>query len=93
MLSFFIFHLNKGNAAMTWFIQTFTSSLGKKYIMAITGFMLGSEEGDPSFNLEIAAAANTEVLRARVRVHTLAPSFSTETRSASVITSLKRWEI
>ena len=27
---------------MSWFIQTFKSSLGKKYIMAITGFMLGS---------------------------------------------------
>ena len=27
---------------MSWFIQTFKSSLGKKYIMAITGFLLGS---------------------------------------------------
>ena len=26
---------------MSWFIQTFRSSLGKKYIMAFTGFMLG----------------------------------------------------
>jgi len=26
---------------MSWFIQTVTSSLGKKYIMAVTGFMLG----------------------------------------------------
>lgn len=26
---------------MCWFIQTFKSSLGKKYIMAITGFLLG----------------------------------------------------
>lgn len=27
---------------MSWFIQTFKSYLGKKYIMAITGFLLGS---------------------------------------------------
>lgn len=27
---------------MSWFVQTFKSSLGKKYIMAITGFMLGA---------------------------------------------------
>ncbi len=26
---------------MSWFVQTFTSSLGKKYIMALTGFLLG----------------------------------------------------
>lgn len=26
---------------MSWFSQAFTSSLGKKYIMALTGFMLG----------------------------------------------------
>ncbi len=26
---------------MSWFIQSLTSSLGKKYIMALTGFMLG----------------------------------------------------
>ena len=26
---------------MSWFIQTCRSSLGKKYIMALTGFMLG----------------------------------------------------
>lgn len=26
---------------MSWFVQTFTSSLGKKYIMAFTGFLLG----------------------------------------------------
>lgn len=26
---------------MCWFIQTFRSSLGKKYIMAVTGFLLG----------------------------------------------------
>lgn len=26
---------------MSWFVQTLTSSLGKKYIMALTGFLLG----------------------------------------------------
>ena len=43
---------------MSWFIQTCTSSLGKKYIMAITGLMLGGF-------LVVHAAGNSSILWGR----------------------------
>ncbi|KFI24629.1 roadblock/LC7 domain-containing protein [Paenirhodobacter enshiensis] len=46
-------------------LRNLAGFIGACLVDSDTGFMLGSEEGDPSFNLEIAAAANTEVLRAK----------------------------
>ncbi|NOQ47339.1 MAG: succinate dehydrogenase [Desulfobulbaceae bacterium] len=43
---------------MSWFIQTCTSSLGKKYIMAITGLMLGGF-------LVVHAAGNSSIFWGR----------------------------
>ncbi len=43
---------------MSWFIQTCTSSLGKKYIMAVTGLMLGGF-------LAVHAAGNSSIFWGR----------------------------
>ncbi|HHB76999.1 MAG TPA: succinate dehydrogenase, partial [Desulfobulbus sp.] len=43
---------------MSWFVQTCSSSVGKKYIMALTGFMLGGF-------LLVHAAGNTSIFWGR----------------------------
>lgn len=48
----------EANRTMSWFIQSLTSSLGKKYIMALTGFLLGGF-------LLIHAAGNSSIFWGR----------------------------
>ena len=51
-------------------IMTIDGALGCCIVDSDSGMMLGSAGGGPNFNLEVAAAGNTEVVRAKRKTMT-----------------------